>query len=70
VEYGPGKIDYFIEKVLLDRSQGAIGRFYPEGVRAKKLKPMYEKNHPLSGVDTVSFGKTTEGVANPKYPKK
>jgi hypothetical protein len=70
VENGLGTIDYTIENVLLDRSQAAISRFYPEGVRAKKLKPMYEKNHPLHHLDTASFGKTTEGVINPRYPKK
>jgi hypothetical protein len=67
---GLGTVDYTIENVPLDRSQGAIAKFYPEGVRAKRLKPMYERNHPLSGLDTASFGKPTEGVAHPKHPKK
>jgi hypothetical protein len=70
VENGLGVADYVINEVPLDRSQEAIARFYPEKVRAKKLKPMYEKNHPLSHLDTVSFGRPTEGVANPKHPKK
>ena len=48
---------------------GDIVRFYPE-VRAKKLKTMYERNHPLSGIDTASFGRPTEGVTNPKHPNK
>jgi uncharacterized Fe-S center protein len=65
-----GTVDYVIEKPPLDRSQQAIARFYPEGVRAKRLKPMYEKNHPLAGLDTMSFGRPTEGVAQPRYPKK
>jgi hypothetical protein len=43
----------------------------PWAVRSSsKLKPMYEKNHPLRNLDTASFGKPTEGVANPRYPKK
>ena len=70
VENRLGTVDYVIENVPLDRSQAAIGKFYPEGVRAKRLKPMYEKNHPLTGLDTASFGKPTEGVTNPRYPKK
>lgn len=69
-ENGLGNIEYVIEELSLDRSQTAIARVYPEGVRARKLKPMYEKNHPLAGLDTASFGRPTEGVANPKYPKK
>ena len=58
-----------MEEVPLNRNQEAIARFYPE-VRAKKLKTMYERNHPLSGIDTASFGRPTEGVTNPKHPKK
>ncbi len=69
LENGLGTIEYTIEEVPLDRSQKAIGRFYPE-VRAKKLKNMYSKNHPLANLDTASFGRTTEGVADPKHPKK
>ena len=69
VENGMGTTEYELEEVPLDRSQAAIAKFYPE-VRAKKLKPMYAKNHPLKGLDTASFGKPTEGVANPRYPKK
>ncbi len=69
VENGLGTIDYVIEEVPLDRSQAAIAKFYPE-IRARKLKLMYERNHPLSGLDTASFGKSTEGVENPRHPKK
>jgi len=69
VENGMGTTDYLIEEVPLDRSQAAIARFYPE-VRARKLKPMYAKNHPLAGLDTASFGKVTEGMENPRHPKK
>jgi uncharacterized protein len=69
VENGLGTTEYVIKEVSLDRSQKAIGRFYPE-VRAKKLKNMYLKNHPLKGQDTASFGRTTEGVKAPKHPKK
>jgi len=69
VENGLGTTDYVIEEVPLDRSQAAIAKFYPE-IRARKLKPMYERNHPLSGLDTASFGKSTEGVENPRHPKK
>jgi hypothetical protein len=58
-----------IEKVPLDRSQAAISRFYAD-VTAKKLKQMYSKKHPLSNLETTSFGRTTEGVTNPKHPKK
>jgi uncharacterized Fe-S center protein len=69
VENGMGTADYVIQEVPLDRSQGAIARFYPE-VTAKKLKAMYASNHPLSNLDTASFGGPTEGVINPKSPKK
>ncbi|HDM09101.1 MAG TPA: DUF362 domain-containing protein [Desulfobacteraceae bacterium] len=69
VENGMGTTEYELEKVPLDRSQKAIAKFYPE-VRAKKLKSMYSKNHPLKGIDTASFGRTTEGMKNPRHPKK
>jgi uncharacterized Fe-S center protein len=69
VENGLGSTEYVLEEVLLDRSRAAITRFYPE-VRAKKLKLMYLKNHPLSKLDTASFGRATEGVTNPRNPKK
>jgi uncharacterized Fe-S center protein len=69
VENGLGRADYKLKEVPLDRSQETIARYYPE-VSAKKLKTMYAKNHPLCGLDTASFGKTTEGVKNPKHPKK
>lgn len=66
---GLGSADYVIEEVPLDRSRAAIDTFYPE-VRAKKLKGMYAKNHPLKGLDTASFGQPTEGVTDPRHPKK
>jgi hypothetical protein len=69
VENGLGRADYVIEEVPLDRSQSAIDRFYPD-VRAKKLKAMYANNHPLSNLDTASFGRTTESMINPIHPKK
>ncbi len=69
VENGMGTTDYEIEEVPLDRSQETIAKYYPV-IRADKLKPMYAENHPLSGVDTASFGRPTEGVENPRYPKK
>lgn len=69
VANGLGSTEYEIETVPQDRSQEAINEFYPE-VRARKLKPMYAKNHPLRGLDTASFGKITEGVTNPRHPKK
>jgi hypothetical protein len=69
VANGLGSADYKIEEVLLDRSQAAINTFYPE-VRAKKLKTMYAKNHPLKGLDTASFGRPTEGVTDHRHPKK
>lgn len=69
VENGLGMVDYKLKEVPLDRSQATIARYYPE-VSAKKLKAMYAKNHPLSGLDTASFGRTTEGVKTPKHPKK
>ncbi len=69
VENGLGTTTYQIEEVPLDRGQATIARYYPE-VRARKLKGMYAKNHPLSGLDTASFGRPTEGVVNPRYPKK
>jgi len=31
---------------------------------------MYEKHHPLKGLDTASFGRPTEGVKDPRHPKK
>jgi uncharacterized protein len=69
VENGLGTADYVIDEVPLDRSRAAIARFYPE-VPAKKLKEMYAKNHPLAKLDTASFGRITEGVTEPKHPKK
>ena len=69
LENGLGSAEYVIEEVPLDRSQETIGKYYPE-VRAQKLKPMYAKNHPLSNLDCASFGRATEGVTNPKPPKK
>lgn len=68
-ENGLGVPEYEFEPVPLDRSQAAINRFYPE-VRARKLKPMYARNHPLAGLDTASFGRTTELMENPIHPKK
>jgi uncharacterized Fe-S center protein len=68
-ENGLGTAEYEIEEVTLDRSQAAIGRFYPE-VRGKKLKKMYARNHPLSDLDTASFGRSTEGMNDPKHPRK
>ena len=64
-----GTTDYEIEEVPLDRSQAAITKFYPE-IRARKLKPMYARSHPLAGLDTASFGRVTEGMENPRHPKK
>jgi hypothetical protein len=69
VENGLGTAEYVLEPVPLDRSQSAINRFYP-GVRARKLKPMYERNHPLSNLDTPSFGRVTETMTDPRHPKK
>jgi len=66
---GLGTTDYEIEEVPLDRSQKTIAKYYPE-IPARKLKPMYAENHPLAGLDTASFGKPTEGVENPRHPKK
>lgn len=66
---GLGTTDYEIEEVPLDRSQQTIAKYYPE-IPARKLKPMYAENHPLAGLDTASFGKPTEGVENPRHPKK
>jgi len=69
VENGIGTTDYAVREVLLDRSQAAIEHFYPE-VRARKLKAMYARRHPLSNLDTASFGRATEGMPNPRHPKK
>lgn len=69
VENGMGTTDYEIQEVPLDRSQEAIARFYPD-VRARKLKPMYARSHPLKAMDTASFGRPTEGVEHPRYPRK
>lgn len=68
-ENGLGVPEYEFEQVPLDRSQAAINQFYPE-VRARKLKPMYARNHPLSGLDTASFGRITETMEHPIHPKK
>lgn len=69
VENGLGTADFDLKEVPLSRSQKAIAQLYPE-VRAKKLKSMYSRNHPLAQLDTASFGRITEGVTNPKHPKK
>jgi uncharacterized Fe-S center protein len=69
VENGLGTAEYVTEEVPLDRTQTSIARFYPQ-VSAKKLKPIYAKNHPLANLDTASFGRATEGVTNLKHPKK
>ncbi|MCE5265034.1 MAG: hypothetical protein LLG97_16070, partial [Deltaproteobacteria bacterium] len=69
VENGMGSAEYTIEELSLDRSQKAINTFYPE-VAARKLKRMYERNHPLKGLDTASFGRQTELMKNPICPKK
>jgi uncharacterized protein len=69
VENGLGTADYSLSKVPLDRSREAISRLYPE-VRARKLKQIYAKNHPLSKLDTASFGRVTEGLTDAKHPKK
>jgi hypothetical protein len=66
---GLGSAQYEIEAVSVDRSQAAIDALY-SGVRAKKLKTMYANNHPLKGLDTASFGRPTEGVTDPRHPKK
>jgi uncharacterized protein len=69
VDNGLGSAEYEIKKVPLDRSQASIAKYYPE-VRAKKLKDMYAHNHPLKGLETGSFGRDTEGVTDPRRPKK
>ncbi|HTY25887.1 MAG TPA: DUF362 domain-containing protein [Desulfomonilaceae bacterium] len=69
VENGLGSKEYELVKVALDRSREAIKTYYPR-VAATKLKPMYIRQHPLKGVDTASFGRPTEGVDHPRYPKK
>jgi len=69
VENGLGSTQYTIEKVPLDRSQKTIERYYPE-IRAKKLKAMYRKNHPLKGIDDASFGRPTEAMKDPRIPQK
>jgi len=69
VENGLGESVYELVEVELDRSRETIDRFYPY-VPAVKLKPMYAREHPLKGLDTASFGRLTEGVSQPKHPKK
>ena len=39
-------------------------------VPAAKLKKMYAREHPMKGLDTASFGRLTEGVAEARHPKK
>jgi hypothetical protein len=68
VENGLGMAEYEIENVSLDRSQAAINRFYPE-VRARKLKTMYARNHPLKNLDTASFDALRRG-RKPETPEK
>ena len=69
LENGLGTDQYLIEEVPLDRGQDTIASYYPE-VRAKKLKGMYARSHPLAGLDCASFGRPTEGVEKPGFPKK
>lgn len=69
VENGLGTGEYELVEVELDRSRDAIRTYYPR-VTATKLKSMYSRQHPLKGVDAASFGRPTEGVDNPRYPKK
>ncbi|MEW5911650.1 MAG: DUF362 domain-containing protein [Thermodesulfobacteriota bacterium] len=66
---GLGTDQYELIPVAQDRSQAAIATFYPE-VRARKLKAMYARQHPLAGLDTASFGRATEVMQNPIPPKK
>ncbi len=66
---GLGTDQYDLLEVELDRSQGTIEKYYPR-VAAAKLKGMYARNHPLKGLDTASFGRATEGVADPRNPEK
>ncbi|RJX28745.1 MAG: DUF362 domain-containing protein [Desulfarculus sp.] len=66
---GLGTDQYELIPVAQDRGQGAIATFYPE-VRARKLKAMYARQHPLAGLDAASFGRATEAMANPIPPKK
>ena len=68
VENGLGSSEYELVEVELDRSE-TIKTYYPR-VAATKLKLMYARQHPLKGVDAASFGRPTEGVDNPRYPKK
>jgi hypothetical protein len=69
VENGLGSAEYELVEVELDRSRKAIETYYPR-VAASKLKHMYARQHPLKGVDTASFGRVTEGMDNPRHPKK
>lgn len=69
VENGLGSAKYELVPVELDRSKKSIEKYYPR-VTATKLKAMYARQHPLKGLDTSSFGKTTKGVENPRFPRK
>ena len=69
VENGLGSSEYELAPVELDRSRETINTYYPR-VAATKLKLMYARQHPLKGVDSASFGRPTEGVEDPRYPKK
>ena len=69
VENGMGTDRYELEPVEQDRSQQTINRYYPE-IPARKLKHMYSRRHPLAGMDTASFGLPTQGVTDPRHPKK
>jgi len=69
VTNGVGTDQYEVLSVEQDRSQETIRKYYPR-VAATKLKAMYARQHPLKDVDTASFGRPTEGVENPKHPRK
>lgn len=69
VENGLGAQDYELQPFVPERTKEYMQKMYPV-VAADKLKPMYRRQHPLHGLDTASFGRPTEGVENPAFPRK
>ena len=69
VSNGLDSAEYELVEVTLDKSPAYMKRVYPV-VTGEVLRPIYKKNHPLRGVVCESFGKPTEGIGEPLFPKK
>jgi uncharacterized Fe-S center protein len=64
VENGLGSREYDLREIELDKSKPYWRKVYPR-IPAEDLKPMYERQHPLEGVDRESFGRPTPTSAAP-----